>query len=50
MVQPVQASEHSKCHFRSKWPKCPWSTLGWPKDKIGQNHLKTTFFMLLCQT
>ena len=50
MVQPVRALEHPKCHFRSKWPKCPWSTLGWPKVKIGQNHPKTIFFIFLHQS
>ena len=47
MVQLIQASKRSKCHFRSTWPKCPWSTLGWPKIKVGQKHLKTIFFMFL---
>ena len=32
------------------WPKCPWSTLGWPKIKVSQNHPKMTFFMFLHQT
>ena len=50
MVQSVWASEHLKCHFRSNWPKCPWSTLGWPKVQVVQNHPKTIFFMFLHQT
>ena len=50
VAQPVQTSEHSKCHFRSNWPKCLCSTLSWPEVKVGQNHPKTTFFMFLHQT
>ena len=50
MAQPIWALEYSKCHFMSNWPKCPWLTLGWPKVKAGQNHLKTIFFMFLHQT
>ena len=50
VTQPIWVSENLKCLFRSNWPKCSWSTLGWPKVKDGQNQLKTTFFMLLHQT
>ena len=50
MVQPVRASEHSKCIFKSNWQKCPWSTLAWLKAKVDQNHPKTTFFMFLLST
>ena len=50
MAQPIQALKHLKCLFRSNWSKCPWSTYGWPKVKIGQNHHTTTFFMFLHQT
>ena len=50
VVQPVQTPEHPKCLFQPKWPKCPWSTLGWSKVKQGQNRHKTTFFMGLYQT
>jgi len=50
VVQPVWASEHLKCHFRSNWPKCPWSTLAWLKVKRSENPPETTFFMLLHQT
>jgi len=26
VAQLVQTSEHLKCLFQPKWPKCPWST------------------------
>ena len=28
VVRPVRASEHLKCLFQLKWPKCPWLALG----------------------
>ena len=34
MAQPIWASEHSKCLFRSNWPKCPWSTLSWSQRLV----------------
>jgi len=34
IAQPVRTPERSKCLFQPKWPKCSWSTLGWPKVKI----------------
>ena len=43
MIQSVQVSEHPKCHFRSKRPKCHWLAQGWPKVKIGLNHYKKYF-------
>ena len=49
MAQPVWASKHSKFPLRSKWPKCPWSILGWLKVNTGQNHHKTKLFMFLHQ-
>ena len=36
VVQPVLASEYSKCLFKSNWPKCPWLTLG---SKLSQNNI-----------
>ena len=50
VAQPVRTAEYLKCHSRSNWPKCPWSTLGWPKVKVSQNHPKMTFSMFLHQT
>ena len=50
MAQLVCTSKYSKCRFKSNWPKRPWSTLGWPKVKVGQNNHKTTFFVFLHQT
>ena len=41
---------HRNTQNAISWPKCPWSTLGWPKVKGGQNHPKTTFFIFLHQT
>ena len=50
MVQPIRTSERSKCIFQPKWPKCPWSTLGWPNVKHGQNPYKTTLLKVLHKT
>ena len=50
VVQPVWTSEHLKCLFQPKWPKCPLSTFGWPKVKHALNPHKTTFFTILYQT
>ena len=50
MAQPVQTPEHSKYLFQLKWPKCPWSTLSWPKVKQGENTLKISLFIVLHQT
>ena len=44
MAQPVWASEHLKCYFRSNWPKCPWSTLGWLKVKVGSKSSQNYIF------
>ena len=42
--QPVRASQHSNCLFRSNRLKCPWSTLGRLKVKVSQNHHQKNIF------
>ena len=47
VVRPVRASEHLKCLFQLKWPKCPWLALGLTKgqtrSKLSQNNVFHSF-------